>query len=692
MLNADNILLRHNYISMPATGTEAVSGEVVATLLMNLAYYGRALDVEGYRKLTKASKGELVDWWMVVEKELREITGASRKIGDFVVYKNFPAETLSKTDADYWIPQILMYWGFPNEHFTEEVKARPKMKEKTTPVVLKVAKQDTLKDILTSYLKAPARWKREELAYVLFLSETLPVNLAKLAFKENLVSLATYLMESDRKVNLATATDVLRLMAGLSDGDVSLRTPTKFKSFKKPMRRLLLSTLEKCSNLKEDVARRPEMFKRVLHTLHPGDYKRAYPNVWKVNHALYMGQLETFNSRVETLLKEKDAQVLEVLAGRPGDFRRRLLHTVELFGNKAVKGFANEEVLGKLTTYQVVALRTYLETLNDRSHRVFPPKGNWSKVQIKEGRLVEEKHIAALSKALGKNLAKRLPKVGVLDEATGMVKLPNSGETGPYARGTEFPMPDNVDFIRSASYWEIKTGFNTWFDNGWNFFDANWTDKGSVCWDKPYFPHKGYFIEKNNGRAAATFSGDPTNTKDAQGRAAQLIDLYPERLLNHGIRYAVWNILCFSNIPFSEAGDVFAALQWGKDATSGKLFEPSRAQLTFPLTGEQHTKYVCVIDLVERKMIYVDANLKANVSSASHNGKTLSQVMPAFMEYIKSLPSVHDLFRESVSERSDIKVLYSDKNVTLDGESAYVFRPENQSNKYKPVDINNLLV
>jgi hypothetical protein len=61
------------------------------------------------------------------------------------------------------------------------------------------------------------------------------------------------------------------------------------------------------------------------------------------------------------------------------------------------------------------------------------------------------------------------------------------------------------------------------------------------------------------------------------------------------------------------------------------------------------------------------------------------------MEYINSLPSVHDLFRESVGEGGAAPILYSDKDVELTSGTAYVFRPENQANKFKPMDLNGLL-
>ncbi len=678
-MNNNNILLRHNLIVMPSFD-ESCDDDVIATVLMNLSYYGYALSMDAYRSLIKLDKNQITIWWNDIETELKSITGDNRKISDFVVYKNFPSEVLSKSESEYWLPQILMYWGFPKEFFTEEVKPRDKMNEAVKAIVLKKSNKDSLSNIFNSYLKSPARWKKHEFEDVKYLAKQVPVNLAKLVFKENLVSLATYMMQEGCKINMAAATDVLRLAVGLSDGDISLRDKSKFKSFKKPERRFLLSNLEDCTNLTEDVARRPELFKRLLHQLHPWDYKKMFPRVCEVTDSLYNGKLVTFNSKVETLLNNKDEKVLEVLSDRPGDFRRRLSHTVKLFGDKAVKAFVADAVLDKLTTSQIVFTRSYLETVNDRLHRVFPPKGNWNKMQIKDINSMEDKHVKVISKALGNVLATRLPKVKVLDEASRFIKLPSNGsEVSPYNRGTVFPIPDDVKFIRTASYWQNT--YHCWFDNGWNFFDGNWKSLGSCCWDEPKF-----------GADAAVFSGDPMNSHEMNGRAAQLIDLYPDNLRDNGVRYAVWSILCFSRIPFAKATDVFAALQWGKDAQSGKLFEPSRCQLAFPLTGESLTKYIAMIDLQKREMVYIDANLHGIVNSAHQNCSSLEKNMPPFMEYIKSLPSVHDLFRESVDANSDgAHILYSDKDTELKSGSAYVFKQENKSNKYKAVDINNLL-
>ena len=78
---------------------------------------------------------------------------------------------------------------------------------------------------------------------------------AHISHKENLAYISGVLLllkdakDATKIVSgyIKTATDILRLATALSDGDVSLSTNTKFKSFKRIERRFLLSLLEKLS-------------------------------------------------------------------------------------------------------------------------------------------------------------------------------------------------------------------------------------------------------------------------------------------------------------------------------------------------------------------------------------------------------------------------------------------------------------
>lgn len=689
MATTQNILIRNGFIQISAVQSRSrvtcfVSDEELATVLMNLEYYGYNLSASAYHALKFQSPDALSIWWVHTEKELRAITGDDRNIDQFVVYKNFPAEVLNKSEAEYWIPQILMYWGLPNELFTESIKPREDMnpKERKSKTLMLVT-EDTLQSILNSLLAAKEAWQDWQLDDAIELSKTEFVDFSKISFKENLVKLATFFIKEGVQINVRTATDVLRLAAGLSDGDVSLRTNVKFKSFDRKTRRFLMNILNECKHIEEDVARRQGAWKKFLHSLHPGEFKKSHARVVKVADDLYNDRLHTFNSKIEVGLSKKDPNVLDLLATRPGEFMRRLVHTLDVFGDVAVKAFIG--VIPSLNVQQIVTLRRFLDVSGMRTYRVFPPRGNWSKLQVADARPIDTDHVKALSLALGKALAEKVPHIAVLDSETKRIKLPNGTDEGVYSRGTVFDIPKDTQFIRTASYWRAKTGthHNVWFDNGWNFFDENWNSQGVISWDQPKYT--------NGKNVCAVFSGDPTNSKDSEGRAAQVIDLYIDKLLEAGVRYAVWNVLCFSQIPFSEAQEVFAGLQWGEDAQKGNIFEPSRAQLAFQITGEYKTKYVCMIDLRSRQMVYLDANLKANVSSARHNGDTLGKQMPAFLDYIAALPTVYDLFRESVDTEGKGQVLYSSTDAELNPEHpAYIFQHTGKQD-YQPMDLNKIL-
>ena len=443
--------------------------------------------------------------------------------------------------------------------------------------------------------------------------------------------------------------------------------------------------MESSTNLAEDMMRYKGKWKWLMYALHPGDYANQFPGVCEAYNALYNGKIRTFNSEVEVGIAGKNEAVIELLVTRPGEFMRRLNKVVSLFGMKAAMAFSG--VLGKLSVSQLLKIEKYVEGYNLRIYRTIAPKGNWNKLQV----LLRESVAMPLDvkdfllKKIRKEVAERVGKVVGsvnLDDRAKMVKLQtNDSELSPYGRGTVFPIPENIKFIRSASYWENKSYGNTWFDNGWNFFGENWEVKGTCAWNATSFGYK-----------SAIFSGDPTNSKEMEGKGCQMIDLYLDKLEEKGVRYAGWNILCYSHIKFKDATDVFAALQWGEDKQKGKLFEPSRCQLAFPLDGDSLTKYIAYIDLKERKLVYMDANFRGNTQSASTNESIVAEIMPAFEEYLYSLPSVHDLFKNLPHSDDGVTVAYDDKDISLkDDESAYVFKPLNEKNSYTQLNLSELL-
>jgi hypothetical protein len=692
MDRALRILVQHHRIRLPApTAGPPIGRDVLATLINNITAFGFALSHDAFAALRGASDEAARTWWDGAEEVLLDLSGADRKMEEFVVYKNFPREVLAMSEADYWLRQILMYWGLPNEYVTEKAEERAPLGEQPKLRVLQPASAANLAEIFAELQAQPARWTEEQAADALFLAGRLaaPLDLSVIAFKENMVRLAVHCLAQGLPARVDTATDVLRLAVGMSGGDVSLREAGKLRAFKRSERRFLLGLLERATHLEEDLARRPERFKRLIHAIHPGDFAAKHPRVVAAAGRLYTDELPpTFNAIVERQLVARDPALLVDIGQRPGELMRRLHHLILVYGEPAAHAFIG--VLPRLTLMQLLKIERYLRTVNEREHRTFPPRGNWGALQVapmrperKIAAKIRKPLLAALASEIGARVARRVASVQLADDAA-LVKLPTSdSELLPYGRGTAFPLPADVKFVRTAVYWKSgPTRGNVWYDNGWNFFDAQWKSLGACCWCATSFDGK-----------AAIFSGDPTNSKDLEGRACQMIDLYIDKLVKANVRYAVWNVLCYSHLAFDDAEEVFAALQWGVDPQKGKLFDPARCQLAFPVKGPQYTKYIAYLDLARRHVVYLDANLRANVSSAVANGARLARTMPAFVEYLNSLPSVHDVFAHVPGSPGGLPVLYSDARADLhDGEAeAYVFRPEREQSRFRSFPLMSLL-
>ena len=692
-MNLQQVLVANGYLSLPAcqndnvvVGLEMGSPEV-ATIVRNSIYYGYVPSLDCVQRLASLDEAALITAWRDIETAFKELTADNRKMDDFVVYQNFPQEVLEMSEAEYWTKQILMYFGFDKELFRQEPQERSPLSEKTNLKVLHLADEDTPTEVYSSLVKNPSRWTAPQAGQVTFLVAHLNVNVFEMSqagFRENGIHLVNYLLDNrpDSNVVVQDATDVLRLAALRSGGDASLRQKFKFKSFSRRERRFLCELLEGSKHLEADIAERQGLWKRFLKILHPGDH--GCKRVSAAYDALYNGRLRSYASRIETGIQAKNPEVFALLQARPGEFRRRLHKLYSVFGEQAILAFS--EVMDKLSNQQLLQTLKYAESINSRATLAYPPRRNWNKLQVKPNNKqpFTEEVIATLRANISALLKHRLMETlseGVsLDERASWIKLQtNDQELANYGRGTVFQIPENMRFLRSASYWE-NSGNTSWFDNGWNFFDGNWKALGACCWNTNTFATK-----------AAIFSGDPVNAKELKGRACQMIDLYIDRLLEAGVRYAVWNVLCYSHIKFSQvSGEVVATLQWGEQPEKGKLYEPSRAQMVFPLTGDNLTKYVAYVDLQERKLVYMDANLRGKVHSAASNGTILSEQMPAFVDYLNSLPSVADLFEHA--DEGSIPILYSDAEQELrDEQPAYVFRPENQDSSYSAIDLSKLL-
>lgn len=737
----NTILLQHNYAELTSIAKNSLNISIVATIVSNMAYYGYCPDKSLFEAIQKSSNDEINLFWKNLEPALIKEKAVDRNMNDVIVYKNFPEEVLSMSQAEYWFNQILMYAGL-NEFAQKEDKVnRSRSIELKDLTALSLSDNKTLSLIFKNNLSIPNDWTTNQLNQSISLLSLLAVtdfSISDAAFKLNAINIASNCLNKDISVTIKDATDVIRLalfMSGYEDAKFS--PGIRFKRFKRSERRFFLSLLENSKNLEADVALNKKIWKGFLTGLHPSDYK--FTKVISVFDKLYNNKITSFQGKVDKILKstfpdyyrqkesyEKDfvvsntiadclddgaiaalmnfrskakpldikttsekninssfLKLMDLFKSRHGEFLRQFHMLYGFFGDKIVNPLS--DILHKVKPVQLLKFDTYLASINDRESLIYAPNGKWSKANFVNN---NKSHISNSALTLLRNEISNILALHVnglfpdgidLDPRLKSVKLQtNSQELAPYGRGTRFSIPDNITFIRSGSYWQTGDSGNIWYDNGWNFFDDSWSSVGTCCWDNERY-----------SKDAAIFSGDPTTASTSDGRACQMIDLYIDKLLEKGVRYAVWNILGFSGKSFSEAKEVIATFQLGENPTEDEIYDPSRAQMVFPLSGSNLTKYIAYIDLKSREIVYLDANLYGDVQSASLNEDLMSERMPDVVEYLNSVPSIFDLLKHG--EKGNIPFMFDDKYKAITSGKAYVFNPLNSKSNYEKIDMVSVL-
>lgn len=134
------IAIENNYLPLPKVErTNEKSLAQAATITSNLNYFGYMPTVEMFEFFTQVDQAQLSEWWSMVKPVFETISGDNKNINEHIVYKNFPQEVMSMSDAEYFFKQILIYFGVPYEHLQDEKQPRPELTEKVTYKVLQEA-------------------------------------------------------------------------------------------------------------------------------------------------------------------------------------------------------------------------------------------------------------------------------------------------------------------------------------------------------------------------------------------------------------------------------------------------------------------------------------------------------------------------------------------------------------------------
>ncbi|KAB2368202.1 TerD family protein [Actinomadura montaniterrae] len=379
---------------------------------------------------------------------------------------------------------------------------------------------------------------------------------------------------------LDTVTDVLRLACALSDGDVTLAEPTRFRSPRRPLRRALLAGLDEVVRDSPaklgDVGPYREEWKRLGERLHPHEHP-AYPYAADV-FAVARGEkaARSFAGRVEVLVGAGDvAGAARLLSSAPGMLFRsadRLLRTAESDRDRDAVFEALEAAAGGASGRVVLSLREHL--LNRLGK---PGRARVFANRLGRGAVVPDarpplggdvrKRLAAL---LDGEIARRLPEAGhlLVDPDVLDVALPMSGKAaasglGVLPRGSMSPVEGEL--LRFFVYWK-QARHTTDFDLSALMLDGD-------------FLNPAWLSYTSLTQVGGAHSGDITAAPDG---ASEFIDL---RLGEVRARVIIPQVNVYSGEGFEQVAESFFGFMLRGAEQEGRPFEPRTVRMKSDLRG-----------------------------------------------------------------------------------------------------------
>jgi hypothetical protein len=380
-----------------------------------------------------------------------------------------------------------------------------------------------------------------------------------------------------------TVTDILRLAAVASDGDVSLLEPVRLRSFSRPERRMLLAALDAVvagSKAKlGDVNQRREQWKRLGERLHPHEFPQ-WPHAAAV-FAVARGEkrVPSMASRVEAAFGAGDARAAAaMLSDAPGMFFRsadRLLRTAGYVAERAQVLQTAAQLAPRASGRVLLSLREHLPSrmVPTDVSRVYANRGSRGMAAADTRKPLDPGAVTELMALLDTEIGRRLSLADpvIVDPAVLDVALPLSGKAMPdglgvMPRGSVSPVAGNL--LRFFCYWRQRER-RTDYDLSALMLDEQYGNPEHVSW-RNYRAGKAEY---------ATYSGDITEAPEG---ATEFIDIQLRRITR---RFILPQVYIYAGEGFASAAESFFGFMLRDSAQKGAPFEARTVRMKSGLRG-----------------------------------------------------------------------------------------------------------
>lgn len=689
------LIRRKNLIILPATtpskGVGHNSSSIIGSILRNIEPYGFTFSPSVINELKEYSPETLIDWFtQVVEPVMKKITGANHKWS--CMYPNFPQQVMDASDAELYINALVHYLTFGEilPDYEEKTRLHLICNPNATKVIDIGCYEDAIlifKNIVSSNVSVSVQDIND--CKVIFnrfpgiCTVYLETDSTVIPNKENLAKITSMVWDSvgyekcSMKRYFKTATDVLRLYVALSDGDVSLSSPTRFINLSRKFRRNIMNLLESCGkNLTEDMFRYREQWLRVGEKIHPFSYNNK-----KYNHTIAAFDFirnkkkpSFFANEVNNLidvLKTNNCvtpptinNLVNILETRPGEFARKLDLVLRCCYNEpmATRVVLNsfESVANKISIPILLQLRKHFANRNYIDDRVFFPKGNVAKAVVIDNNLPHLRTDVCISvnticnEAIKNKLKEKEPlgKVYIDEEFDNFImpfSLRNANPASKIVtRGSRLKVSDDTNIIRLFVWWtnsddESPSRHRVDLDLSCGFYDENW-----------HLVKRISYRNLRDGQINCYHSGDITNGGPKNGNGvAEFIDIDLNSI--ESAKYAAFTVNSFTGQKFSELPNCCFGWMQRNGFNDGEIFEPATVDMKIDIKSASKVSIPAVFDCESREIIWTDINVspdKIKPITIEDNSSRIAKAINAIININK--PTLYDLVYFNATARGEI--------------------------------------
>ncbi|WP_246552436.1 TerD family protein [Vallitalea pronyensis] len=637
-------------------GTHELPNIYIATLLKNIENLGYTLAKDLLCVIKTLTPTDFEQFYFELVEALKSAIGANAIYKP--MYPNFPKQVMGMDEYELYSNAIMHYLSFGTLLPEYEKDERFPLLDLTKLKVIALGNEHEFMHIFTHLVNAKTSIseidKKTLEWFIAYYGRDIVDYLPdKITLKENIALVSKLLLEheifSQKQLfkYFNTSTDVLRLAVCLSDGDISLATNTRFRSFKRAERRLLLALLEQCNHIEEDMITYKGQWIRLGERIHPGEYYKKYPNTYKSFQILRDNKkIETFNSKVEkALLYNNSEHAVHLLKRKPGEFARRLDHLLRISHTDChmiLSKFKN--VANQVSSTVLLQVMAHFKNRNTHSDiRVFFPKGNVGKAYSIPNELpdIDQTTCQEVVKIcegvlINKYMEKDTLGHVYIDKRLKNYIVPFSQRSAnkslkTIVRGSKIHLHEAAKTIRSFIYWKEAKDSTTDIDLSAVMYDSKWH----------YIEHISYTHLKSDTYKAC-HSGDIVS---APHGASEFIDLDIESVRQYGGRYIVLSVNSFSQHKLSELPECFMGWMTRECPNSGEIYEPKTVQNKIDITSQTLISIPIIIDVIDNKIIWTDLSLTHHpfwCNNIEGNQKGMILIGKAMTNFAK--PSLYDLF------------------------------------------------